>query len=68
MTIVISADDVWLYAACNAPIRDETAEVHWNGDNQIQYFHLGRYIVGYTFGNHLQLKTVTPLSGEFILA
>ena len=24
----ISLDDVWLYAACNAQISDETAEVH----------------------------------------
>ena len=23
-----------LYATCNVPIRDETAEVHYNGDNQ----------------------------------
>ena len=25
------------------------------GDNCIQNFHLGRYIVGYTFGNHVLL-------------
>ena len=27
--------------------------VHLNGDNHIQNFHLGRYIVGYMFGNHV---------------
>ena len=27
--------------------------VHWNGDNHIQNVHLGRYIAGYTFGNHV---------------
>ena len=27
--------------------------MHLNGDNHIQNFHLGRYIVGYTFGNHV---------------
>ena len=37
--------------------------VHKNGDNHIQNFHLGRYIVGYTFGNHVlrpRLRVVYP--------
>ena len=42
-----------LFTASNAPIRDETAEMHYNGNNHIQNFHLGRIIVGYTFGNHV---------------
>ena len=33
--------------ACNAAIRDETADAHLNGDNYIQNFHLWRYIVIY---------------------
>ena len=45
-----SLDDIRHYAACNAPIWDETAEVHFNGDNHIQNFNLWRYIVGYTLG------------------
>ena len=36
---------------CNAQVWDKTAEAHYNGDNLIQNFNLGRYIVGYTFGN-----------------
>ena len=45
-------DDVRLYASCNAPIREETAEVHLNGDNSIKNFNFGGggYILGYTFG------------------
>ena len=45
----------WHAALCgfNAPIQDQTAKVHYNGDNHIQNFHLGRYVVGYTFGNHV---------------
>ena len=27
--------------------------VHYNGDNHIQKFYLGRYIVGYTFDIHV---------------
>ena len=46
---------VRLYAACNSPIRDETAEVHCNVDNHIQNFHLGRYSIRYTFGNQILL-------------
>ena len=46
-------DDVRLSAACNAPIRVETAEMHLNGDNNIQIFYLRRYIVGYTCGNQV---------------
>ena len=35
----------------------KTIIVIYNGDNHIQIFHLGRYIVGYTFGNYvLQLR------------
>ena len=39
--------------------------VHLNGDNHIQNFHLGRYIVGYTFGNHvlrLRLRVAVKLN------
>ena len=36
----ILLDEVRLYAACDAPIRDETTEVHWNGDNHIQNLHV----------------------------
>ena len=39
--------------------------VHQNGDNHIQNFHLGRYIVGYTFGNHvlrLRLRVAVKLN------
>ena len=39
--------------------------VHLNGDNHIQNFHLWRYIVGYTFGNHvlrLRLRVAVKLS------
>ena len=38
--------------------------VHENGDNHIQNHHLGRYIVGYTFGNHvlwLRLRVAVKL-------
>ena len=38
--------------------------VHYNGDNHIKNFHLGRYIVGYTFGNHvlrLRLRVAVKL-------
>ena len=42
-----------LYVACNAPIQEETAEVHLNWDNHIQNFHMGRYIIGYTVGKHV---------------
>ena len=31
---------------------DETAEVHKDGENHIQNFHLARYIVEYRFGSH----------------
>ena len=59
-------DDVRLYAAFNAPIRNETAEVHQNGDNHIQNAHLGRYIVGYTFGNHvLRLRSRVAVKLNF---
>ena len=44
---------VWLYEACNASISDKTLEAHWNGDNCIENFHLGRYIVGYTLGDNV---------------
>ena len=36
-----------------------------NGDNHIQNFHLGRYFVGYTFGNHvlrLRLRVAVKLN------
>ena len=46
-------NDVGLYVACNCPILDKTAEVHWNADNRIQNIHFGRYIIGYTFRNHI---------------
>ena len=39
--------------------------VHSNGDNHIQNFYLGRYIVGYTFGNHvlrLRLRVAVKLN------
>ena len=39
--------------------------VHKNGDSHIQNFHLGRYIVGYTFGNHvlrLRLRVAVKLN------
>ena len=39
--------------------------VHKNVDNHIQNFHLGRYIVGYTFGNHvlrLRLRVAVKLN------
>ena len=55
-----------LYVAFNAPIRVETAEVYLNGDNHIQNFHLGRYIVGYTFGNHvLRLRSRVAVKLNF---
>ena len=39
------------------PIWEETVEVHLNGDNYIQNFQLGRYIVGYTFWNHVSFTS-----------
>ena len=37
-----------------------------NGDNHIQNFHLGMYIVGYTFGNHvLRLRSRVVLKLNF---
>ena len=44
---------------------DITAELHQNWDNHTQNFHLGRYIVGYTFGNHvlrLRLRVTVKLN------
>ena len=49
-------DDVGLYASSKASILEETTEVHLNGDNHVQNFHLGRYIVGYTVGKFVSLK------------
>ena len=55
-----------LYVAFNAPIRDETAKVHYNEDNNIQNFDLGRYIAGYTFGNHvLRLRSRVAVKLNF---
>ena len=40
--------------------------VHKNRDNHIQNFHLGRYIVGYTFGNHvLRLRVRVAVKQNF---
>ena len=40
--------------------------VHLNGDNHIQNFHLGRYIDGYTFGNHvLRLRWRVAVNLDF---
>ena len=39
--------------------------LYLNGDNHIQHFHLGRYIVGYTFGNRvlrLRLRVAIKLN------
>ena len=37
-----------------------------NGDNHIQNFHLGRYIAGYTFGNHvLRLRICVAVKLNF---
>ena len=39
--------------------------MYYNGDNHIQHFHLGRYIVRYTFGNHflrLRLRVAVKLN------
>ena len=52
---------MWLYPACSASIGNETSERHYNGDNPIQNLHLGRIIVGYTFGNHV-LPVVVKLN------
>ena len=69
MTSLITSNfvgDVGLYAACNAPIRDETAEVYKNGEKHIQNFHLGSYIVGYTFGNYvLRLRSRVSVKLNF---
>ena len=50
--------DIYLYTfmkgktyRVNSPIWVETAEMRKNGDNHIQNFKLGSYIVGYTFRN-----------------
>ena len=56
--VVLDCIDSWSlppFLLCNAPIWDETAEVHYNQDNHIQNFHLGSYIVRYTFGNQILL-------------
>ena len=37
----------------NCLFEEKMLTAHKNGDNHIQNFHLGRYIVGYTFGNHV---------------
>ena len=37
------------FMACNSLIWEDTAD----GDNHILNFHLGRYVVRYTFGNHI---------------
>ena len=40
--------------------------VHLNEKNHIQNFHLGRYIVGYTFGNHvLRLRLLVAVKLNF---
>ena len=55
-----------LYEACNVSIWEETVEVHLNVDNHIQDYHLERYIVGYTFGNHvLQLRSCVAVKLNF---
>ena len=52
--------------ACNDPIGDESAEMNENGDNHIQNIHLGRYIIGYTVGNHvLQLRLRVTIKLNF---
>ena len=48
----ILLDDMQLYAACNAPAWDETAKVNWMGRTKYLFFG-GRYIGGYTVGNHV---------------
>ena len=56
--VVLDCIDSWSlppFLLCNAPIWDKTAEVHYNEDNHIQNFHLGSYIVRYTFGNQILL-------------
>ena len=40
--------------------------VHYNGDNHVQNFHLGKYIVGHTFGNHvLRLRSRVAVKLNF---
>ena len=34
-------------------LKEKLLIVHRDGDNHIQNFHLGRNIIGYTFGNHV---------------
>ena len=61
-----SLDDVQIYAAGNALIWDETVETHKNGDNHIQNLNMGRYIVGYSFGNHpLRLRSRVAVKLNF---
>ena len=60
-------DDVQLFAACNAPIRDETAAMHLNGDNHIQNFHLRRYIVGCTFRKSCFTAPLTDTPPQMII-
>ena len=44
--------------ARNAPILDEAAEMHQNGDNCIQNFHLRRYIIVYTVRIYVLLPSL----------
>ena len=42
------------------PLTKKWKKVHYNGDNQIQNFHLGRYIVGFMVGNYVYGSAEAP--------
>ena len=48
--------EVTLYLRCNLQSKQENTYL---GDNCIQNFHLGRYIVGYTVGNYVLRRRVS---------
>ena len=52
--------------ACNAKILDNNYRSALERENDIQNFHLGKFIVGYTFGNHvLRLRSRIAVKFKF---
>ena len=55
-----------LFAGATYYIEGRILLSHKNGDNHIQNFHLGRYIVGYAVGNYiLQLPLCVSIKLNF---
>ena len=45
-------------------LKEKMLLLHWNGDNNVQSFHLGRYIVGYTVGNLVLQRRVSGVTNH----